>query len=230
MRGMAISGSGEGKKFISMEEYKKQIIEKTNIEPYLGTLNLKVEKSLIDDLKKVEGILIKGFSKDGITYGNVKCFLIDIRKIDAAVLLPEKSKYRDVVEIIASESLRKKLAIKDGDSVEFQFKPFIKEEKLSLYAKPFIGGKEGNVTIYYDSPFIEGRRDLCYFRKNKNSYRKSLYSKNIASIIFEDNEKDAYEKLMKWIKERGYAIMSPVRKVRYKKLNEWQMEVKISRN
>ncbi len=63
MKGIVCSGAGEGKKYISIPEYKRQIEEKFNFSPYEGTLNLEVSKEVFNDLIIIEGINIHGFKK-----------------------------------------------------------------------------------------------------------------------------------------------------------------------
>lgn len=227
MRGIICSGKKEGSKFISFEPYKRQFIEKLGFSPYPGTLNIKVEKDIVNDLKKISGIVIEGFEKNGKKYGKVNCFPIYFKE-EAYLILPEKSKYDDVVEIISKENLREKYNLEDGDEIKFYFKPFIKKSlKYKIYAKPFVGKKEEKITIFYDEPFSNGRRDLCYFEEINESYRKTIAEQIVASIIFNENGKKAYEDLMNYVKKNCYGIMSPIRKISYSKLKEWQVEVKI---
>lgn len=226
LSGIVVSGKKEGKKYILL--YQKQIMDKLGIKPFAGTLNLKVGK-IIEDLKKIDGIIIDKFVKNGIEYGKVKCFPIKFFNEDAFLLLPEKSRYKDIVEIIAKENLREKYDIKDGDEIEINFKPFIKNNrKYKVYAEPFIGKKEAEITIFYDFPFSSGRRELCYLKNFENSYRKTITGYPVACNIFMENEKEAYEELFDFIGNNGYSIMSPIRKIKYSYLNEWQIEIKIS--
>ncbi len=229
MMGIVTSGRGEGRKYILLEEYKKQFIEKLGIEPFPGTLNLKVGKEIVNDLRKINGIEVKGFIDDK-EYGNVKAFPIKFKNEDAFLILPEKSKYEDVVEIVAKENLREKYKLKNGDKVSFSFLPFIKKTKYKTYALPYIGKKEEKITIFYDSPFSKGRRDLCYFNEKEDTYRKTIVGFNTASIIFDNNAKKAFLTLLGFIKENKYSIMSPPRKVKYSVLKEWQIEVKTMKN
>ncbi len=228
MRGIVTAGKKEGKKFILIEEYKNQFIKKLHLKPYPGTLNLAVNEKIIEDLKKIDGIVIDGFVKNGIKYGMVKCFPAEIYGEKCFVLLPEKSTHKNILEIIAEENLRKRYNLKNGDAVKISFLPFIKICcKYRTYALPYIGKKTSKITVFYDSPFMEGRRDLCYFEEINESYRKTIAEQIVASIIFNENGKKAYEDLMNHVKKNCYGIMSPIRKISYSKLKEWQVEVKI---
>ncbi len=124
--GEVISGLGEGKYYIMKEGYFKQIKEKLFFEPYPGTLNIRVYAKDIEKvnlLKSLPGICIKGFVSEGRTFGNVKAFLCMINGKDAALIIPERSHYEDVVEIIADKNLREELNLKDGSIVDIVVYP-----------------------------------------------------------------------------------------------------------
>ncbi len=124
--GEVISGLGEGKYYIMKDGYFNQIKEKLFFEPYPGTLNVRVyarDIEKVDVLRNLPGILIKGFVSEGRTFGNVKAFLCTINGKDAAVIMPERSHYTDVVEIIADKSLRKELNLEDGSIVDIVIFP-----------------------------------------------------------------------------------------------------------
>ncbi len=230
MKGIVTSGKGEGKKYVGMEVYKKQFL-RMGILPYEGTLNLIVGEKAINDLKKMGGIRIEGFLSKGKKYGGVECFPIDVMGEKALLILPEKSRYNDIVEIIAEKNLRKKYGIKDGDEISFSFKPFVKKSRImKTFATPHVGRRISRVTVFYDPPFMTGRRDLCYFleKGGEGEYKKTIVSGNVACIPFYRNSKTSYNSLMKFIREMKYSIMYPPRIVKYSQLSEWQIEVKIT--
>ncbi len=227
MRGIVVQGKKEAGKYILL--YESQIIEKLKMKPFIGTLNLKVEKSFIDDIRQIDGILLDKFVKSGIKYGDVKCLPIKFFDKNAFLLLPEKSNYKDIIEIVAEENLREKYMLKNGDQINIEFLPFIKKSrKYIVYAKPFIGKKEAKITIFYDSIFENGRRELCYLKKTRDSYIKTLPEREVACIIYEKNEREAYEKLVEFANQ--FQIMSPIRKIKYSKLSEFQVEIKLKKN
>jgi len=120
LTGEVISGLGEGKYYISKEGYREQIKEKLFFDPFPGTLNVRVYAK---DIKKVEllrtlpGICLCGFVSEGRTFGNVKAFFCTINGIDAALIMPERSHYTDIVEIISDKNLREELSLEDGSIV-----------------------------------------------------------------------------------------------------------------
>ncbi len=119
--GEVVSGLGEGRYYIMKEGYYRQIKEKLFFEPYPGTLNIKVypkDMQKVETLKNLPGICIKGFVSEGRTFGDVKAFLCTINGKDAAVIIPERSHYTDIIEVIAGKNLREELNLEDGDPVE----------------------------------------------------------------------------------------------------------------
>ncbi|MGB9636800.1 MAG: DUF120 domain-containing protein [Thermoplasmata archaeon] len=118
--GYVSRGMGEGKFYLGKEQYVEQIFEILGFTPYPGTLNIKLEKEstpALYALKERPGILIKGFQEKDRTYGNVKCFRATILELPCAVVIPERSAYTDILEVISKHNLRKVLNLKDGDRV-----------------------------------------------------------------------------------------------------------------
>ncbi|UCG68999.1 MAG: DUF120 domain-containing protein [Thermoplasmata archaeon] len=121
IKGEVTTGFGEGGYYITQKGYTRQFKEKLDIEPYEGTLNLKLsskELKGLEHLKNSEGIKIHGFDKGGRTFGAVKCFNAKINNVDCAVVMPKRSHYKDVIEVISKVHLRRTLSLKDGDEVE----------------------------------------------------------------------------------------------------------------
>lgn len=123
VKGEVVAGLGTGKFFVTKEEYKKQFIKKIGYIPYAGTLNLKIkneDKSYLD--KHTNGILIRGFKENNKTYGQVKCLDCSLRKdqkkTKGTIVLPQKTRHMDIIEIISPQNLRKTLNLKNRDIVE----------------------------------------------------------------------------------------------------------------
>ncbi len=123
IRGTIISGLGEGKYYIGQPRYQAQFQETLWFKPYEGTLNIKLlyaERHKIKTLVEHDGIVIEGFQDPETerTFGDVKCFLARIRSIECAIVMPARSHYRDVIEVIAPVHLRSALDLEDGDTVD----------------------------------------------------------------------------------------------------------------
>lgn len=121
--GVVTSGLGEGRYYLSQPGYVVQFAERLGYKPYPGTLNVRVRA---DDLESVggvrdwTGIRIDGFQAGGRTFGGATCFVARIGGHPSHLIVPDRSHYRDVVEVIAPECLRDALHLKDNDAVEVE--------------------------------------------------------------------------------------------------------------
>jgi len=126
IKGKVTSGFREGKYYIALPEYKKQLTSKLGFVPFAGTLNIKLSRTTdiecIRKLKTSKGIQTDEFVRDGRSFGRSKCFKVVVNgKVDGALIFPARSHYGDeVVEVIAPVSLREKLRLKDGSEISLQ--------------------------------------------------------------------------------------------------------------
>ncbi|AKA49096.1 hypothetical protein IX51_08255 [uncultured archaeon] len=121
LSGIAQSGLGEGRYYISRKFYIIQFQEKLGFIPYLGTLNLKILPAFESPLRRLRsspGIHIDGFKTEDRTFGPVKVFNATVNGEKCAVIFPERSVYTDVVELISEKYLRGEFGLKDGDAVD----------------------------------------------------------------------------------------------------------------
>lgn len=107
---------------MSMEHYKKEIKDKLGFDAYPGTLNLKVNETQIDSLKKTIPIRIDGYEKDNRAFGGADCYKAKINNLNGAIIIPDITKHKDVLEFIAPVNLKSELKIKDGDKVSIELK------------------------------------------------------------------------------------------------------------
>lgn len=120
VKGKVVSGTGVGSRFVGLGWVKRQILEKFGFEPYVGTLNLKMDEGTRSKFqsftKSRKGILIEPVD-DNFCVG--KCFKIRIEdEIDGALVIPLVSNYpHDQMEIIAPVNLREILELEDGDEI-----------------------------------------------------------------------------------------------------------------
>jgi|TARA_B100001971_G_C18164519_1_gene523381 riboflavin kinase len=120
IEGVVEEGLGEGKLFMSLDHYKKEIKGKLGFDAFEGTLNIKVNNS---DLKLLNNpIKIEGFEKDNKKFYGVDCYKAKIKDIDGAVIIPELSRHKDTIEFIAPVHLKSELNIKDGDKIKIELK------------------------------------------------------------------------------------------------------------
>ncbi len=122
-KGRVFRGLGEAAYYIGNEGYKNQFVKLLGFDPFLGTLNLKLESPIQmeqkRELRSREGLKIQGFENGTRTYGGARCYRAVVNgKVPAAVLVIERTHYDDsVLEIISPVNFRKDLGLKDGDEV-----------------------------------------------------------------------------------------------------------------
>lgn len=115
LNGIITSGFKEGSKYVKI--YKEKIKNSIGINPYEGTLNIKVDFNL-KDIKFKEKFKIDGFNGFGAIY-LIPC---KVNEFNGFIVIPEKSKHKNVIEIISDISLREIGNFKDGDKVTIEFK------------------------------------------------------------------------------------------------------------
>lgn len=123
IKGAVITGMGEGQYYVTQAGYVEQFTEKLGFTPYEGTLNVKVAASelhKVQTVRKAKPIVVKGFERNGRTFGDVECHKATIQNIECAVVMPSRSHYDDVLEILCKYHLRRTLGIGDGDEVEIR--------------------------------------------------------------------------------------------------------------
>jgi riboflavin kinase, archaea type len=119
--GAVASGLGEGRYYLSQPGYVVQFQERLGYAPFPGTLNIRVgpkELLTVGTVKHWAGIRIDGFQASGRTFGGATCFPAHLRGQASHLIVPDRTHYQDVVELVAPVSLRETLRLKDGDQVE----------------------------------------------------------------------------------------------------------------
>jgi len=123
LNGTITAGMGEGGYYICQQQYMVQFQDKLLFKPYEGTLNIRLDKEDVGKLEIVRnssGHLIKGFNRDGRSFGDVVAHKSKIRNIDCAIVIPERSHYEDIIEVVCQYHLRRTLSLTDGDRVEIR--------------------------------------------------------------------------------------------------------------
>ncbi len=119
-KGKVVSGLGEGRYYTEQSKYIEQFKEKLGFVPYPGTLNVEIEfieRNKLRLLKNRNAINIEEFQTENRTFGGVRCFKAKINGADGAIVLPVRSHYSNVLELISEDFLREKLSLSDNDSV-----------------------------------------------------------------------------------------------------------------
>jgi|GEM_PF-189738 len=133
IEGKVTSGVNEGQYFLGLKGYKSRFKKRFGFEPFEGTLNVMVKGNDLrkyEDLKKQDGETIKSFEEDGKRFGEVKCFPCELKNKevgkeighDTLLIMPEKTRYEKIVEIVSKYELRKELNLEDEDEVSIFIK------------------------------------------------------------------------------------------------------------
>ena len=121
LHGNVRDGMGEGGYYINQPGYMRQFEEKLGYRPFFGTLNVAIDKDdvgKLDIVKNTAGILIEGFTDDKRTFGDVIAYRAKIPNTDCAIVIPARSQYVDVIEIICKYHLRRTLSLSTGDRLD----------------------------------------------------------------------------------------------------------------
>jgi riboflavin kinase len=123
LEGELFSGLGEGSYYIGQEGYRRQLREKLGLDPYPGTLNVRLKSGYEGEKRRLETlplVHIEGFSAEKRSFGPAWVTRAVVNDdVEAAVILALRSHYGpDVIELVAEENLRKRLRLKDGDTVK----------------------------------------------------------------------------------------------------------------
>jgi len=119
LKGKVFSGTGEGQKYVRLAWVKKQIEQKVGFTPYVGTLNIRLtEESILKKRLSIKGSPLQIVPAAGYCRGKLYRALLS-GGVEVAVVIPEVPDYpENVLEVVSSENLRKKLKLNDGDTVE----------------------------------------------------------------------------------------------------------------
>jgi len=120
LTGTLVSGIGEGKYYITHPGYRGQFKQTLGFVPCHGTFNLRLSPEDLprfNHLKEKPGMPIEQFVSEGRTFGSGKCFKAKIGGIECAIMIPSRSHYSDVLEVISDKNLRHALNARDGNVV-----------------------------------------------------------------------------------------------------------------
>jgi len=126
LKGILVSGMGEGAYYMALKGYTKQFKSKIGYVPFPGTLNVRLDQKThqeaIKQFETLEGIKIKSFSDGKRSYGWVKCFPAKLNNsISCELIMLERTHHDDsVVELISKICLRKTGKLKDGSKVSIK--------------------------------------------------------------------------------------------------------------
>lgn len=148
LSGEVSSGLGRAQVFMAQPHYQDQFREILGAKAWPGTLNVQVDGHMLShyialrqaagidtldapeeareaakeiDVSDYSLIRIRGFLRDGVSFGGATAFPGSIRHdgqdVACAILIPDLTRHVDVIEIISTAFLREKFDISDGDHI-----------------------------------------------------------------------------------------------------------------
>jgi riboflavin kinase len=152
LKGTVSSGLGRASIFMAQPHYQEQFFAILGEMAWPGTLNLKVDnsdlskfiamrkkagidtlgmsESLMDeagdiDLSQVEVLRIRGFLREGKSFGGANAILCKIKSsnselIPSAILIPDLTRHVDVIEIISAKYLRETMDVSNEDIINIE--------------------------------------------------------------------------------------------------------------
>ncbi|HJL96660.1 MAG TPA: DUF120 domain-containing protein [Candidatus Poseidoniaceae archaeon] len=153
LTGTVSSGLGRAHIFMAQPHYQEQFKHMLGGTAWPGTLNLTIQgqdlvnyialrkKSGIDtldasdkdrsaaaqlDVSMYEAHRIRGFLRDGVSFGGATAFPAILESgdmtVECAILIPDLTRHTDVVEVIACAFLREKLSLEDDYVIQILVK------------------------------------------------------------------------------------------------------------
>ena len=124
IEGSVASGQGRGAQFLGLQWVRRELRRKAGLDPFPGTLNLRIPAGVWSDLyARRAGFLKIDDPSSGGCPGFLKRVVLQAHGqicSSAYLIFPALTIYQDVLEIIAAENLREKLGLKDGDPVRVE--------------------------------------------------------------------------------------------------------------
>ena len=145
LSGVVSSGLGRAHVFMAQPHYQDQFRDILGAKAWPGTLNIHVDESMLShyialrqkagidtldapsqareaakdlDVSSYDLIRIRGFLRDGVSFGGASAFKGTIEhegnEVECALLIPDLTRHVDVIEIISTSFLREVFNIADG--------------------------------------------------------------------------------------------------------------------
>lgn len=122
LAGTIVSGSGEGRYYMSLRGYTRQFRARVGYVPFPGTLNVRLDEAsaaAASRLDTARGTMIDGFSDGERTYGWVRCHAATLNgRVACEIIRLERTHHEpSIVELVAPVGLRRRLRLADGSRV-----------------------------------------------------------------------------------------------------------------
>ncbi len=121
VEGTVFSGMGEGSYYMSRERYVEGVMKYLGFRPYPGTLNVKIDEDysfLTLIIPSISGFHVEPFEEGGRKFGGIRLLRAELGEESCGIVIPERTHYNGVLEIISKIKLREKLVIRDNDRIK----------------------------------------------------------------------------------------------------------------
>lgn len=127
IEGAVVDGLGEGAYYVDM--YAERFEKALGFKPFSGTLNVRIRderaRKALARMKQTPPLIVSGFTKEGRTFGDVICYHVLVnQKVEGAVVIAQRTHHgQNILEVISPFNLRRRLKLKDEDSVTLTLIP-----------------------------------------------------------------------------------------------------------
>ncbi|MEL9914485.1 MAG: DUF120 domain-containing protein [Thermoplasmatales archaeon] len=121
LEGILFTGLGEGSYYISREGYVSHIKMFLGFTPFPGTLNIRLteeSEGYFPILNTIKAYDIQPFEQEGRKFGGVRILKAKFRDNIVGIVIPDRTHYENVIELISPDQLRTKFSLKDGDTLK----------------------------------------------------------------------------------------------------------------
>ncbi len=120
LKGKVTQGLGEGTYYTSIPQYRKQFASLFGFNVFPGTLNLETNPAERAAFTNSPPVKVSGFKTGQRTFGGIDCWPCTANgKVKAVAIIPNRTNHpANVIELVAAFSLRKKLGLENGASIE----------------------------------------------------------------------------------------------------------------
>lgn len=127
IEGLVVHGLGEGAYYVDM--YSSRFETALGFAPFSGTLNVKVRdeasRQALNRMKQTPPLIVPGFTLEGRTFGDVVCYRVLVnQKVEGAIVVAQRTHHgQNILEVISPFNLRRRLKLKDEDSISLTLIP-----------------------------------------------------------------------------------------------------------
>ncbi|WP_148688078.1 DUF120 domain-containing protein [Methanopyrus sp. SNP6] len=117
--GEYVKGLGEGRRYVSIPYYRREIERVIGTRPFPGTFNVRVEREERESLRELASSYGYRIEPHG-EYGGAWLYPCLVGGRPAWLVFPDLTEHRDQVEFISETELRREINVTHGDTVKIE--------------------------------------------------------------------------------------------------------------